>query len=520
MMNEERLAPSHWQLLISNWQLAISKVWVHAQHELLYISWGLMEIAIFAPLSFALLRWAHYWPPEQIILWLLLLMFLPFNLVRLMSLLEIPTSRQQTANALILIFIILLSIRTLIYAPQTWHDTSWIADFFANIGEAGNSLWLRDLAIFFIIIIMWQRGLRLSNRQFNLEQTGYRLRMGVIIAPIAIWFSRVGQGWNATPFILLYFLAGLTALSLVRADEMERARTGFSASLSPHWLAYIFGASLLTVTLGGLLAALISGESLFAIAGWMAPLLGAFYLGGTVIVSTILYLGQPVITLFATIIDWLALRLQQFAQNNWIDPQIPTVDFTELMGTPAATDIVEVIAPPSFNTRILAILLMVTAVLIVSLALGKLFRQASFAARESDRVGGKEQPGEAQPGMGRRLLRRLGLWRKWRAAASVRRIYRDMLKAAEENGFPRGESETPYEFLSVLAQIWPENQADSNLITQAFVKVRYGELPETQAELDVLEAAWERLKEAEPAQLDSSPHLEKRLVNDRTYNAG
>jgi hypothetical protein len=52
-----------------------------------------------------------------------------------------------------------------------------------------------------------------------------------------------------------------------------------------------------------------------------------------------------------------------------------------------------------------------------------------------------------------------------------------MLRAADANGYPRLEAETPYEFLKTLTKAWPNNHQEAWLITTAYVKVRYGELP-------------------------------------------
>jgi hypothetical protein len=502
--------------LPSAFRLLPSKIWLHIQHELLYISWALTEVALFAPLSFAFLSWARFWPPAQIAIWLLLLMLLPFNLARLMSLLQIATHHQRTVMAAALLLTVLISIRSLIYSPQSIFDISWLTDFFAQIAREGNQLWLRDVAIFFIVIIMWWRGLRLVERQFDIQQIGFRLRLGILIAPIAIWFSNVGLGWNITPFILLFFLAGLTAVALIRAEQLEKNRSGQSASLSPRWIGLIFVAGLITTAAAGLLAALISGQSLLTAAGWLAPLIVAFYFGGAVIINTVIYLAQPLITLLSGMIDWLALWLQKLFSGTGLDLNIqPPVDFGDFSATPEATDIVTVIAPPNVNARLLAILLMVAAVLLVSLVLGRLFREASFAARNSEMINRPGRSAADDLGLGQRILQRLGLLRSWRTAASIRRIYQQMLEAAAAIGYPRGESETPFEFLPTLAEIWPDNTADSQLITQAFVKIRYGELPETEEELAAINAAWDHLRDAVPAPIDQTPHLKNRPVRDR-----
>jgi hypothetical protein len=103
-----------------------------------------------------------------------------------------------------------------------------------------------------------------------------------------------------------------------------------------------------------------------------------------------------------------------------------------------------------------------------------------------------------RPGFGRRLLDRLGFLRRWQAAASIRRIYQDMCNMAGSNGYPRLESETPYEYLKTLKDAWPENAVETYLITEAYNRIRYGELPETQEELDEIEAAWKRLEHIRP----------------------
>ena len=495
------------QAQLSQFKPMLADAWSHIQHELLYVSWGLIEIALFAPLSFSFLPWARYWPPGQIVLWLLLIMFLPFNLARLLTLLRLPPTRQQTIMALALTTTILAAIRSLIYAPESFFNVSWLGEFFANLAESGNQLWLRDVAIFLLVTIMWWRGLRLVNRQFDINQTGFRLRLGILVAPLAIWFSHIGLNWNITPFILLFFLAGLMAIALIRAEEVEQARTSFSASLSPRWLGLIFIASLLVVSLSGLLAAIVSGESLFAIAGWLTPLLRAFRAGGAIIVATVFYLLRPFINLLALIIDQLALWLQRVLGENWFEPQLrPTLDFSDLVATPEATEVVDALAPPNVPSKILAVLIMIAVVLLVSLALGRLFRQATFAARDSEIIRDRKQ--EDDLSLVQRLRRRLGFWRQWQTAVSIRRVYRQMLQAAAASGYPRSQSDTPYEYLATLAEVWPEHTADSQLITQAFVKVRYGQLPETEAELAAIESAWQRLKNTRPAMSGEPPLLE------------
>ena len=86
-------------------------------------------------------------------------------------------------------------------------------------------------------------------------------------------------------------------------------------------------------------------------------------------------------------------------------------------------------------------------------------------------------------------------WRNWRTAVSIIKIYQQMIRIGSEFGRPRDASETPYEYLKTLFELWLERQGEVQLITRAYVKVRYGEFPETREEFEAIKAAWERVQQ-------------------------
>jgi hypothetical protein len=154
-------------------------------------------------------------------------------------------------------------------------------------------------------------------------------------------------------------------------------------------------------------------------------------------------------------------------------------------------------AAPAIVGQSLTALIMLALIGLIALALVRAYSRATFAARASQRSRTTAEE-EKEPGLGRRVLERLGLFRQWRAAASVRRTYRQMCRMAAAAGYPRLESETPYEYLPVLGRVWPEYPAESRLITEAYVRVRYGEAPETAEELEAIREAWRRLEQTTP----------------------
>ena len=96
--------------------------------------------------------------------------------------------------------------------------------------------------------------------------------------------------------------------------------------------------------------------------------------------------------------------------------------------------------------------------------------------------------------MGQQLTR-LGMGGKLVAAARIRRIYTQLMALSAELGAPRREWQTPLEFMVTLHGVFPDHGDALVAVTGAYVRVRYGELPESQSELSRVERAWEELKQ-------------------------
>lgn len=79
-------------------------------------------------------------------------------------------------------------------------------------------------------------------------------------------------------------------------------------------------------------------------------------------------------------------------------------------------------------------------------------------------------------------------------AASVRRIYRQLLERAGAAGCPRRAAQTPLEYLQALVAWRPEAQAELSFITREYVSVRYGRSVPEKEGLEATLQAWSRLK--------------------------
>ena len=82
---------------------------------------------------------------------------------------------------------------------------------------------------------------------------------------------------------------------------------------------------------------------------------------------------------------------------------------------------------------------------------------------------------------------------RWLAAAKIRRIYARLMELSSRLGETRPPAYTPLEFLPILERLLPEGADEMGVITDAYLRVRYGELPETNQEISQVEGAWERV---------------------------
>ena len=457
-----------------------------------------MEVALLTPFLASVLPAARSWPPGLLLVWLLLLMYLPFNLVRLMSTLDWPRSRQRLILALAILIIYFFSLRALFYQTYSLFDWGWLGQFFGSVAESDNLEWLQNLGWFALIIFMWWRGLRLVGKEFSIHSAGRRLRVGgLLLAPLIIWWTFDRLPWSVIPFILIFFLACLTAVALARVKEIEKMQSGRSVSLNPKWLLSVILVAFLLILSTTLITFIISGQTMLTVSGWLAPLWQALYAGSVVVFNTIFGLLEPVMQFLFWGVERIISFFTPYLEQINITPPSP-IELPVIIA-PEAEEIVEIETGMKGGLKAINILLMIAIVLAVSLALGRVYRKTEFAPRESDLAQNSHaKTPKSTNGFGHRLLNRLGFLRGWRTAASIRRIYQTMCRAAAVSGYPRADADTPFEYLATLAKAWPENQADTRFVTDAYVKVRYGELPESAEELDTIRQAWKRLEAMPP----------------------
>lgn len=474
---------------------ATGSAWGAVRHELLFLSFAGMEVALLTPFAMALMFWARHWPPALVALLILLVMLLPLNLIRLMSLLGISARRQRRLLLAALVVTVLVMWRALLYDTGSLLDLDWLSEFASSLAVGGNLRWTRDLSVFLLTTFVWWRGIRLAQREPEIGTTGLRLRLGgLIIAPVAIWLGTSFAGINTLGSVILFFLSALSAVGLVRAEQIEQERSGTAANLDVRWFAALAAAAALIVLAGSAAAAFVSGESLYEVVNWLNPLWRSLHFGGAVIGVMLLDILSPALDVFTRLVQALAEVLAVvMGSMSMALQQSGLIDQTALppIPTPAAEG--DRVLGPNAG-RVAATAVMLGLVLLVSWGLTRAYRRAIFLARESERSRTDREVGERGESPLDRLLQRLNPFSQWRAAASVRRIYHRMCNAAGSAGCPRPDAATPYEYIPSLLSLWPEYAAEVRLISEAYVRIRYGEYPESREELAEIQSAWRTLE--------------------------
>lgn len=338
----------------------------------------------------------------------------------------------------------------------------------------------------YILVLIW-RGVSLSRAPLTLYGAQVSFQVGLILLLLygmgfALFFKP-----EATVGMYLFLFFGLTSMSLARISNLTDLRGGRMPRFGSGWVASILLASLALVGLAILTGWLASGNVVFILASVLAVILA-------VLTALFIFLLSPLLVFLANLVPYIIDLINQIMNRLGSLPISEQVQKLLQVFNEGLTRIVPLMIA---GRGIFLALLLGGLILVIVLALR--LRDIFQRLAEEDEAVGLE-PGERE-NLLKLLARRLrNARRKLRspvqilAAARIRQIYKLMMLLCQKLGDPRPPSSTPLEFLPHLESLFPEEQTGARTITAAYVKVRYGEYPETRGEVEAVEEAWRRLK--------------------------
>ncbi len=342
----------------------------------------------------------------------------------------------------------------------------------------------------FAIIWCWWRGISLGREAIRPMIAWRRFEVGLLlfIAYILI-LGRMGGEIPGLGWFVFFLFTGFLAVIFARVSYVGISRGAWKNPFDRRWLVSTVLILGVNIVLAAVLGSLLTGQYALLLE-WLDEGLKLF-IGAAVFVLSLP--GLLLSYLLGPIMPWLRQFLSPRSQTlDELDPSntlypLPEVRIEEFVISPGAQAVI-------FWAIILTIVVL-------------LFLRAQRGLGRTRRWDMDEPESLLKSGDARKLLNQAlldavdGLADRLRpkqrrlAAARVRRIYAELLDLCNELGRPRSAGRTPLEFLPEMGEMFSAFGADLNMLTQAYLKVRYGELPETQAEVDDVEQAWQRLQE-------------------------
>jgi hypothetical protein len=458
--------------------------------ELLYLILALMENCWFyAWLTFLLGRGLSQSLPFATTLSVLLL---AMYLTRLLHGRKTPLLVQRSVTLLLAVLSSLLLLRLYVYGGHGISDLSWLGGF---LWEASNIMQRISpgLVLFCAGLYLWVRGIALAQRVLGVEPVGFSFRLGIIAFVWLFLLQIFTPAGDAVHLTFGYFFLGLIAVGLARIESVSQSHLGIRSPFNASWLGILAGSTLAMSALSVAAAALFSLRNIVAMLNTVKPvitLLGKLASPLWIALAWILeLLINFLIRIFsglfgeqdeeATALTRIAEGLQQFQQSQPVQ---------------GALRIILQIIKWGFLS-----LALLSGLAIVAFSISRVRRALQEESAEQQAVweSGRTNKDTREATQSRwqklrdELQARLARLRgEDYSLASIRQVYASLVRLATACGFPRREAETPYEYTSTLHRAFAGCEEEVQLITEAYVRVHYGERSFPTAYVQRVRDAW------------------------------
>ncbi|MEN8098201.1 MAG: hypothetical protein ABFQ89_03935, partial [Chloroflexota bacterium] len=424
------------------------RYWHQVRRESLILLTALMEVCFLAPIMVAVSRFDTQGISATVGVAFFGIMLVPFYLARLFEELKLNARVRRDLAFVFLVATVLGVLRFAVFEDVPLTDFSWLRELIGHLSE--RTFWPRDLAVILTTLVFWWRGTRIVNRPLDVESVGYSFRAGVIAMIMAAILCGTILHVQPIRWIVAFFVSGLVAITLARAEDVSHETGGFVSRFGPKWMFSIGFAAVTTILLALLLSSLLSSDLFDNALKLLRPVWNALLTVVFVAVGLLFQLLYPIIQY---IVEKL---LRNVDLSSLVARKIPTTDdlFNDLQDKQPGS--LQALQQYSDWLAGLAILLVVILVAFTFVQLNK--ARLRVKEIEVDDV----EPDRGAVGLRARLLDRLDALLSpirnlshWRSVYTIRKIYARMVKKGESQGYPRHSSTTPFEHQPILAEGWP-----------------------------------------------------------------
>ncbi len=430
----------------------------------------------------------------------LIIIYISHFLLRLFNIVQIKRNVRRFIYIGWIVFGLVVSMQILLQADKKFHPFELLFSPITSLFSADGNLapfWHTVI----ILILVWAA---LTIARLPVDSGTVTRQIELSLAAILflglIQINPTLQSIVIPLYCVLLF--GLVAVSTARISDITSERGGRLTSFRWQWGASILAVALLTVVVGLGLGWLFAQH--------LANLFVGLAIAALIVIAIIAgILVLPFLLFITGFIENLSVEFQNVLSTVKVVAQDPGDQLKEFLPKTLKTPGLVESVRPYFLIGILVIIL-----LFILYRVGWLDwirpRKGTEEGESIINTSGSIQPQEK--GFKHRKKIRPG---QILAAARIRQIYAQLLRISESLGKPRPPANTPLEFLPTLEVLFPENSVDIREITLAYTKIRYGQYPESEAEVRLVEQGWNRIRAEARKQILDRKRAQRRITTIR-----
>jgi len=406
-----------------------------------------------------------------------------YVLMRLLLASRIKASLRQALFLVWLLLILPFSLRLSLFSGVEISASNLLILPFKSLFSAAafqSEFW--HLLIFTFMI--W-RGANLASMPIDQADTQQSFWFGLTMLALLVGINYSNPVVNTLVPAFGFLVFILIALIASRLVEFAYARGGRLPPFTWRWMGnYIvlaLGAALVAVMLGWLLitpAKFIVSQGLFVVL--------------LVIILAAVVVAAPVFLVLWLLTPWLTKIYEQ----GWVEmAKIQVPETAPIFEEGELAQVVESAPNWLITALIIAGILLIIGIVVAILILLRKRQDMMGLQLDEDMETVPSRWLRWLPILRRRGNRPMAKTARLLAAARIRRMYADLMTISTRLGKPRPAAQTPLEYLPILASLFPQQANELDNLTRAYLKVRYGELPESHEELELLEGQWRILRQ-------------------------
>ncbi|MBC8249557.1 MAG: DUF4129 domain-containing protein, partial [Anaerolineales bacterium] len=449
--------------------------------EALYMTLAAAEMCWFTPWALVITHRAEVAAPYGTALTLGILVLAVMYFSRIMDRLQLDLLYQRVILVIAVVITSALIMHFLLYPSYSLLDLDWL-------GKAGGSLLYfyslpPEAGVAAIVLFLWWRGISIGQRNLTFQGVAFSFRLGILVLIFSTLLLSISVAYDSTVFILPFFFFSLMAVALARVEEVNQAKGGVGAPFNFTWLAILLGSIVVVLVTAWLISRVYSIEGFSQVLRWLQPVVNPLLRVVEYVFILLIRLLEPLLRWFFRIFQGIVENLPQNIEGLENFGPLPTPDIPSAEPTQPPRWLIDVsryVCLSLTGAGILAALALTLRRRLERQRRGDEIRESLWSsAAFADGMLNSLRDGWDRLKDLAGLVGRFGPGMRLYAAVSIRKIYANMARLAERQGFPRQPAQTPYEYLPALGLAFPDCQTEAAAITEAYVKVHYGEVPES-----------------------------------------